>query len=72
LLNEAAMNSWNALQTTKTPWKFGFINLAPPSVRKQSNAFCVAKFDYIFLWSITSFGYIQKFQKESWNVVHES
>jgi len=39
LLNEAAMNSWNAQQTTKTTWKFGFINPAPPSVRKAAKGF---------------------------------
>jgi hypothetical protein len=33
------MNSWNALQTTKTPWKFGFINPAPLSVRKAAKGF---------------------------------
>jgi hypothetical protein len=38
LLNEAAMNSWNALQTTETPWEFGIINPAP-SVRKAAKGF---------------------------------
>jgi len=33
------MNSWNALQTTKTPWKIGFINLAPLNVRKAAKGF---------------------------------
>jgi hypothetical protein len=32
-------------------------------LQKQPKGFRVAKFDYIFLWSITSFGYIQKCQK---------
>jgi hypothetical protein len=41
-------------------------------LEKQPKAFHVAKFEYIFLWSITSFGYIQKCQKKSWNVQHES
>jgi len=39
LLNEAAMTSWNALRATKTPWEFGFINPAPPSVRKAAKGF---------------------------------
>jgi hypothetical protein len=59
---EAAMNSWNVLQTTKTPWKFLILHLLV--LEKHPKAFRVAKFDYIFLRSITSFGYIQKCPKK--------